>query len=330
MTTIRFHRVDNIDYPRYHGTWFKKFAKYCEQYFTVEWVNYAKTSSQGISTIEMQTPIGSFGKTPPLSDVDCVIENLDTNEYVFLSFTEFFNSFAVHYLRSNLCKHMCLSHFNYHNLYYWLKKDGLVDKIDKVSPWFFGSYTEYDVNFYRNLRHTTNQLNDQLFYKGSGYGSYRKVIDILHHREVLNGQSVPFNDYLAQLAVTKCALSYYMDLDKYYTPYDYVGEFCYRDMEYMALGVPFIRIEYKDSVHQGLFPNHHYISIPREYAYDAYNKYGNEGVASLIQEKHQEVLTDESLLHHVSNNQITWFDNYAKWPNSANLTINLTGILEWI
>lgn len=329
MTTIRFHRIDNTDYPRYHGIWFKKFAKYCEQYFTVEWINYAKTSSQGAAEITLQTNVGSFGHHPPLSDVDCVIENMDTHEYVVISFTEYFNSYVVHYLRSEMCKHVCLAHFNYTNIYYWLRRDNLTHQINKVSPWFFGSITEYDVNLYRTLRNTTDTFSDNLFFKGSGAGDYRKVIKILHDRKVIDNESIHINDYFTQLATTKCALSYYMDLDRYYTPFHHPGEFCYRDMEYMAVGTPFIRIEYKDAVHNGLLPNYHYISIPREHAYDVYNKHGDEGVADLIVEKHQEILHDDAFLQHISTNQRTWFDNYARWPNSAHLTMELTGIKEW-
>lgn len=330
MTNIRFHRIDNKDYPRYHGIWFRKFAKYCEQFFNVEWMDYATTTDQGNGEINLNTEIGQFGHTPPLCDVDCVIENLDTKQFVVLSFTEYFNSYVVHYLKSEFCQKVCVTHFSYRNIYDWLKRDRLTHKLDKVSPWFFGSYDEFDIDYYRNIRQNTPTLNDELFFKGSGIDGYRQAVKILHDKGIVDNSNLRFDMYFDKLATSKCALSYYMDLDKYYTAFHHPGEFCYRDMEYMSLGVPYIRIEYKDAVYNGLIPNHHYITIPREYAYVIYNQSGNEGVANLIEEKYYEVINDDALLNYISKNQIEWFDTYAKWPNSAKFTVKLTGMDTWI
>lgn len=329
MKTIRFHRIDNIDYGRYHSPWFRQFAQYCEQYFNVEWVNYAETTDQGVGNIQLQTEIKPFGYTPPLSDVDCIIENLETGKFIVLTFTEFFNAYVVHYLRSDMCEKLCAAHFSYHNTYHWMKQDNLLHKMDKISPWFFGVFNQFDIDKYRNIRQNTEVLNPTLFYKGSGM-DYRNVVKLLDDRKIVNKCTVSFEKYLDEMSQTKCALSYYMDLDRYYTAFHCPGEFCYRDLEYTAVGVPFIRIEYKDAIYDGFLPNYHYISIPREYAYEAYNKYGNEGVANLIEEKYKEIINQDSFLNFISKNQIEWFDKYARWPSSAELTIKLTGLNKWI
>jgi hypothetical protein len=329
MKTIRFHRIDNIDYGRSHGPWYKKFAEYCEQYFNVEWVNYAETTYQGTGTIQLQAELPHFGSTPPLSDADCIIENLETNKFVVLTFTEYFNSYVVHYLRSDNCEKLCSAHFSYHNIYHWLKRDNILHKLDNVSPWFFGMFETFDIDHYRTLRENTTEFNSQLFYKGSGQ-EYRKVINILHEQNIVDRNPVPFDTYLHELSTAKCGLSYYMDLDKYHTPFHHPGEFCYRDMEYMAVGTPFIRIEYKDAVYNGLIPNYHYISIPREYAHIAYHTEGNEGVAELIKQKYNEVINDEPFLNFVSKNGKEWIDKYARWPVSAEFTFKLTGLDKWI
>jgi hypothetical protein len=333
MTKIRFHRVDNQGWGRYHAIWFKKFSKYLEQYFEVEWKDYYDPNNQVASArLEMQSEIGSFGYNPPLSDVDCVIENLDTKQFIVLTFTEYFNSYVVHYLKSPFCQKLLTAHYSNQNTYYWLKRDNVVHQLDKVSPWFFGSIDEWDINKYRNIRNETpeTEYNDTIFWKGSGIGSYRKVIQILSDKRVLDTQTMPFDIYMETLAKQKVALAYYMDLDRYNTPYDYPGEFCYRDMEYCALGVPFIRIEYKDNVYDGLYPNKHYISIPREKAYSTYDKEGDEGVANLIIEKFNEVKDDRDLLRYISANQKEWFDKYAMWPHSAEFAMKLTGVDKWI
>lgn len=329
MTRIKFHRVDNVMYGRYHSPWFKQFAEYCNQYFDVEWKDYASAGDQGTANIQLQSEVGSFGKEPPLSDVDCVIENMDTGQFVVLSFTEYFNSYVVHYLKSDLCQKVCLTHFSYHNIYHWLKRDFLTHRMQKVSPWFFGRFEDFDVEYYRKLREETAEFNKTLFYKGSGQG-YREVVNILHEEGFVDRSPIPFNAYLEEAAKSKLALSYYTDLDKYYTAFHHPGEFCYRDIEYAAMGIPFIRIEYKDSVYNGFIPNYHYIAIPREFAYDAYKEGGNKAVADLIREKYNSVIDDDAFLKYISDNQKTWFDTYANWPISAEFTLKLTGMDTWI
>lgn len=329
MKTLRIHRVDNTMYGRYHSPWFKMFSEYLGQYFNIEWKDYATSPDQGSSAIELQSEISGFGYNPPLSDVDCVIENLDNKKFVVLSFTEYFNSYVVHYLKSENCQKVCLVHFSYQNIYDWLKRDNLTRRIGDVSPWFFGRFQDYDYMKYRELRQNTENLNRQLFYKGSGAG-YREVITLLNDDNFLNNNSVPHEYYLTQMAETKLGLSYYMDLDKYSTPYDHTGEFCYRDIEYMSVGLPYIRIEYKDHVYNGLIPNYHYASIPREKAYTTYLQKGNKGVAELIRGKYFEIIDDDAFLNYISKNQIEWFDKYAAWPASADFTIKLTKIDEWI
>lgn len=332
MTTIRFHRVDNSEWGRYHSTWYKKFSKYLEQFFQVEWIDYYKNDYVGNSHINTINDIGSFEKNPPLCDVDCIIENLDTKKFTVLTFTEYFNSYVVHYLKSQNCQSLLSAHFNYHNIFYWLKRDMLVNCIDKVKPWIFGSFVEWDIQKYRNIRAETpiDKRNKDLFWKGSGIGSYRQTLKHLSEINIIDYQSIPIELYFEQLAKQKIALSFYMDLHKYTTPYDHPGEFCYRDMEYCALGVPFIRIEFKDSVHNGLIPNFHYISIPREHAHLVYSKDGDLGVANLIKEKYLEIINEDDLLSYISRNQQKWFNKNCLWPNSAELAIKLSGIDKWI
>ena len=45
-------------------------------------------------------------------------------------------------------------------------------------------------------------------------------------------------------------------------------------IEMMAIGVPYIRIEYKSEIHEAFIPNYHYITIPREHAFLEFDKNG--------------------------------------------------------
>jgi len=324
---IKFHRPENIQWGRYHTKWFALFKDYLSNYFEIEYLNYPDRSDLGLVAPDLLYK----GNVNLLTDTETIIENSETGEFIVLSFTEYFNNTTVHLAKNEKCKRVFLAHFSYHNLYYWMKRDFAENLMGKVSPWFFGWSEEFDVDYYRNIRASSNdKISDKMFWKGSGTEIYRLGVKILGERNLIDLEKMEFNNYLTSLCNHKVALSYYLDLDKYTTPYDHPGEFCYRDMEYVSLGVPFIRIEYKDSVHNGLYPNHHYISILREHAFDAYKQQGNEGVANLIEQKFNEVKNNEKFLNYISKNQIEWFDNYARVPKSFELTINNSVLKDWI
>jgi hypothetical protein len=336
-TPIRFHRVDNTIWGRYHSPWFKRFASYLEKYFDVEWINYAKHPSEGSSHLTLLSEVDHFGHNPPISDVDCIVENCINKEFIILSFTEYFNSYMVHSFRSPLCKSALLSHFSYRSAFEWLKKENLLTKIDKIKPWFFGSYTEYDIDYFRKVRQSYVKYNsDKIFWKGlgianiSGHSIYRDTINYIGNDITDTSYEFDFELYMQKMCISKIGLSFYRDLDNNFDAFNYPGEFCYRDMEYCSIGLPFIRIEYKDILQDGLLPYKHYIAIPREEAHDCFIKDGNYGVAQLIRKKFFEFINEDAFLKYIGNNQISWFDSICRWPKSAELTMKLSGIEQWI
>ena len=220
MTNIRIHRNENLLYPRYHNTWFAYFAEYCRRFFQVDYVNYWTDVNDHVNQnikVILQQPLVSIGNCFTLSDVDMIIENLDTNEISVISFTEYFNSVTVHYMRSEYFKSMVLSHFNYHHIYYWIKRDHLLHKMHLVRPGIFPLYLDFDIDYYRNLR-DSSELNQELFYKGSLYSSYRRVVELLADQNKITLDHVKFEEYLRILSQSDMALSYYLDLDKYQGP----------------------------------------------------------------------------------------------------------------
>jgi hypothetical protein len=330
MTKIRVHRFENPEWGRVHLPFYRRFDEYLKNFFDVDVVNYNIDGKTFTGHIELQTNTPSFGKNPPLSDVDCVIENLETFDIKVLSFTEYFNSYICHTIKSEYCSKALLTHFNWHNLYYWMNRENAVNQMYKVKPWIFLPFLEFDSNKYRIIRDTTETLTDKLFWLGSGSGEYRKMIEIVHDKGFLQPLlSVPHEMYLNKLATSKVALGYYTDLSRYNTPYDHPGEFCYRDIEYAMIGVPFIRIEFKDTLHNPLIPNKHYISIPREHAYVAYEKFGDEGVADLYIQKYEEIKEDYNLLNYISKNLRDWSDNNVLYGNAEKLTYELLELDLW-
>jgi hypothetical protein len=330
MTKIRIHRFENPQWGREHLPFFKRFDEYLKNHFDVDSINYNIDGKTFTGKIELQSNTPSFGKNPPLSDVDCVIENLDTLEIKVISFTEYFNNFISHTIKSENCTKALLAHFNWHNIYYWLKRENAINNMHKVNPWIFLPFEKFDYQRYRDIRDNVETFTEKLFWLGSGYGDYRKAIKIVNDKGFLQKpEASPHDIYLNKLASSKIAMGYYTDLSKYNTPFDHPGEFCYRDIEYAIIGVPFIRIEYKDTLHNPLQPNKHYISIPREHAYVAYDKYGDEGVADLYIKKYEEFKNNDEFLKYISTNLREWADTNILNGSAENLTFKLLNLEDW-
>lgn len=328
---IRVHRYENEMWGRAHLPFFKKFDAYLNKFFNVDIVNYNKDNNTFNGSIELQHSVATFGKTPPISDVDYVIENLNSGEVKVISFTEYFNSYISHIAKSDICSTVLLAHFNWSNVYHWMRREYAINHLHKIKPWIFLPFQEFDYKYYRTERNKIETYNDKLFWLGSGVDDYRKMIRIIDNKGYMQPiQNTSHTDYLDKLIKSKIGLSYYLDLNKYNTPYDHPGEFCYRDIEYIILGLPFIRIEFKDVTHNPLLPNHHYISIPREHAYVAYAKNGDEGVADLYIEKYNEVINDSSFLEYISKNQIKWANENLLDGNAEKLTFELLNLKEWL
>lgn len=329
--TIRIHRFENPQWGRAHLPFFKSFDNYLTDFFDVDVVNYNKDGNTFSGAIKLVKSVRSFGTTPPLSDVDNVIENLNTGEIKVISCTEYFNSYVCHLAKSDTCSSVLLSHFNWQNVYYWMRKEGAVNHLYKVKPWIFLPFTNFDYKQQRIERKKIENFDEKMFWLGSGVDDYRKMIRIIEQKGFLQPiETVGFEEYINKLKRSKIGLSYYTRLDRYNTPYDYPGEFCYRDIEYMLVGLPFIRIEYKDVTDKLLLPNHHYISIPREHAYVAYEKYGDEGVADLYISRYNEVINDSDYLNYISENQIKWSDEIYDGNNKEKITFDLLKLEGWV
>ena len=166
-----------------------------------------------------------------------------------------------------------------------------------------------------------------MYFKGGGWKgdektAYRNVVRLLYDKKYLDPNNIHIDTYLNQLSKQKIALSHYMDVDMFNSANEHPGELCYRDIEMMAIGVPYIRIEYKSEIHEAFIPNYHYITIPREHAYLEFDKNGHEGVTNLIISKYNEVKNDDEFLKFISKNQRDWYDKNMRWPKSAELVIN--------
>ena len=317
---IRVHYIENEPWGREHIDYFRRFTEYLKTKFEVETKIYKPDEY-----LDLCVEIPLFGKNPKISDVDFIIENTKLKKIKIFSFTEYFLHYLTHWCKSEYVDSIHLSHFSYHWLYYWGKLDNNLQNIHKIHPFIFLSYKAFDPTPFRNKR-----VNDKLIFLGSGIDSYRETVKIVYEKGYLQPlTSVPRDEYLALLSKQKIGLSHYLDLNREVNYTKHTGELCYRDIEYMALGIPFIRMEFRDTTYEPILPNVHYIPILREECFLAYEKHGNKGVADLYIEKYLEVKNDEEYLNYISKNQIDWYDRNNKSPESEHQTYKLLNLKEW-
>lgn len=107
-----------------------------------------------------------------------------------------------------------------------------------------------------------------------------------------------------------------------------IGEVCHRDFEYMAIGLPMLRIEYlNNTLMPPLIPNYHYISIDRakyNLPYDA--RLDREGGPQYIQayvERFFEVKDDSNFLNFIAENAKKYFEEYCSPQNRLKHILNL-------
>lgn len=329
MNKIRIHRYENPLWGRYHLPFFKKFDTYLKQFFEVELITYKTDNSIPVGPIDIIKAL-EFEIPPIIADTENVLENTQTGELKVISVAEVYANYVSNFANSHLCSSVLLSHFNYHNLYFWVNNN--MSALSKIKPWIFLPFAEFDVEHYRQLRTNCRVFNNKMFWKGSYATSLRKtILELYNFGDMQNIE--PTNnliDYLDLLYQSKIAVSFYLTLSKYRTPFDYIGEFCYRDIEYQLLGVPYIRIEYKDTLHNPLLPNQHYISIPREDAAVAFERCGDIGVAELYQLKYLDVIQDTNFLDYISKNQIKWSNENLLNGNAEKLTFDLLQLKDWL
>lgn len=348
MDKLRIHRFENPQWGRGHLPWYKKFDKYLEKFFQVEVINYTEKQKTFKGLIELSFNSHKLGKTIPLTDRDCIIENLDKKKFVVLG-TNKYVAKLLNYTQSNDCNSVLSAHFSYRfNLEAALKLKGYdLSNLTKIKPWFFPFFNEFDTDFLREKRNKKTEFIDNLFFKGGGIGPgnksllkniknsphtppYRKLVYELEKRGIVDTRRVNYQKYLDTLISHKLGLSYYIDLDYIMNSWKHPGEMCYRDMEMIAVGLPYIRIEYKSNLYNGLYPDYHYISISREDAYQKYYSEGIKGLADLFENKYKEVINNKEVLNFISKNQIEWFDKYVKNEVGFKTTVNLLDLNKWI
>lgn len=198
---------------------------------------------------------------------------------------------------------------------------------------YVARYAAVDMDVYYNFRQTT-PTNDKIFFRGNYTALPRNVIySLLEHpyREHYSGvDGLDVNSYFESAIQHRVGLSI-----------PGVAEFCYRDIEYMAIGLPILKFEFLNTSEPPLIPNIHYISIPRidtkfeyerscgEENFKTYFQGRNSDTdkyADLYYQRYFEVKDDMEFLKFISDNARQYYLEYCSPQNRLKHILNLLEI----
>jgi hypothetical protein len=103
-----------------------------------------------------------------------------------------------------------------------------------------------------------------------------------------------------------------------------LAEVCYRDIEYMAIGLPMLRLEYMTPFDPPMIPNYHYISIPRD-GFDwstNSDRAGGDKYVEAYKKRFLEVKDDKEFLDFIVKNAREYYVNYCSPQNRVAHVMN--------
>lgn len=103
-----------------------------------------------------------------------------------------------------------------------------------------------------------------------------------------------------------------------------ISEICYREIEYMAIGLPNFRLEYLTQLDPPLIPNYHYVSVDRTGLPEDFNsdRNGGEVYVERYVKRFLEVKDDYEFLNFISKNAREYYLNYCSPQNRVKHIIN--------
>jgi hypothetical protein len=313
MAKLIIHQPKNFEsrFYRYYNIFFDKLIeklKLDHDIIDCRYFKYANSKSFPFLALSQNT---DFNNTNiHMLECEMVIEDYDTKRIKILSVADDLTGTILNLQNSEFLDVVLVAQYNHDKIQKHLDNK---KNINKYSPWIYFPQSDIDFNLYYEYRQSVKNLVDKFYFRGTSLSS-RPVIYHFDEKYFQGGLGIGNFD------------TYAKDLLKYKVGYSVSGrgEFCYRDIEYMAMGIPFIRFEYTNKMHSSLIPNFHYISIPRidDLHESQYTKYH----AQLIETKFLEIKDNQDLLNFISNNAREYYLNHIHNNNGINYTISLLNL----
>lgn len=313
MTRIRVHNPRSMDvrYFRNYELFWDRLTDRLRRSFDVDENRPLNATSLG-----MAAPLKAALHGPlSLRECEYVIENLDNDEFVIMSLCDvsshgMFNEHANPKLRRVLVAQ------------YWPRmiRDDAKEDVSKYYPWIYFPMDARDLDlwYYRRKWILPGNLINKLYFRG---GVYDRPILAHFDKGVLEGPQA--------LGTTD---EYFDDVIKYRVGLSIggKGEVCYRDIEYMAMGIPMLRFTYTTPLSPILRPDYHYIAVPRPA--DLYrDREGGPEHARMLMDRFQQVRTNRDFLASIAANARQYYLDYLAPYAAVEHTLRLLGIKEaWL
>jgi hypothetical protein len=299
---------EHTRYYRNYNLFWDKLTEDLKKYFNVTENRFYEFANSNMFDVKLKK-----GKSPffALHECEYVIEFEDTGDFYILSVSDRLSAAMLNERNNPHLKKVLVSQFNYDYL-----KSHVGNSIQKYSPWIYFPQEVFDYEEYHQKRKNVTSFIDKMYFRGTL--SERPITNFLDKKYVEGFN--PIKNYFEDLIKYKIGLSIAG-----------VGELCYRDIEYMCLGIPFIRFEYLSELNPKLIPNFHYIAVERPSDIPTHNglstdRLGIEKHAKMLEKRFLEVKDDTNFLSFISKNARQYYDTYLN-HNNINHTMNLLSII---
>lgn len=312
MAKITVHTPQNESSSRYryYNIFFRKFIDFLHTKFEViedTYFEFANSLSYNVKLLNDST-------FSDLLECEMIIENNETKEFVVLSVSDTLTGAILNHQENDLCKKILVSQFNESVIRGHLRGDYYY----KFKPWIYFPSNEFDLDSKWKKRNEIENFIDKFAFFGTSLEE-RKIISFFDKEYFDGGLPIgDFNSYSDKLLNYKVALSIAGR-----------AEFCYRDIENFAMGIPIMRFEYLNKMSIPLIPNYHYISIerPKDLFYD---RMGTKIHAEMIETKFNEIKNDSEFLKFISNNSRKYYEDNLSPNNSISNTFYLLELNKWL
>ena len=245
-----------------------------------------------------------------VSDCDLLIEYVNENIFKGITFADNDSSFLSFFKERNNPEDILLtSQYNEQNI----KSSESMCKLKKSI--YITASPKIDIDYYYNKRQEIKEYKDKFYFRGNINAVGRTTVPLLLNSPYFEGgDSINYTQYFEELINYKVGLCI-----------PGVGEFCYRDIEYMGIGIPMIKFEYLNELHYPLIPNYHYISIDR-IGDVVSERNGTDEHSNAYIKRFLEVKDDKEFLDFISKNAREYYENYLHESTRLNKIIELLEI----
>lgn len=319
MSRIIIHNPTNYSTKtyRYYNIFFDLLVDTLQQTYEIIQNRYYIDANKQRFPVKLLSDDTAHESSLGLLECEMILENYDTKQLKILSVSDFlteatlklFNTESYkpfvstvlisQFDRAGLCSHV--HDQNTQNIY---------------KPWIYFPSNLYDFDRFYYERQKLS-LIDKFYFRGSGL-EHRPLIQLFDSKLFFGGKPIGNFDMYASEAISykvgfSCAGS---------------AQFCYRDIEYMAMGIPMLRFKYHNEMNPNLIPNYHYISVEPSLDKDQEHQL-NQTHASMIEQRFLQVKDDVEFLSFIANNARQYYCNYIHGNQAIKHTINLLELDEW-